>query len=93
MMPPAALVGPGSGVAVPDAVNGHIAESWFGAADLDILAFAFVPLQSDTGKTADGIRHIILEAVAEDLRAGGGFHLEEAFIDGSFAPAKKGVWA
>ena len=40
-----------------------------------------------------GVMRGILEAVAEDLRAGGGFHLEEAFIDGSFAPAKKGVWA
>jgi hypothetical protein len=34
----------------------------------------------------------ILEAVAEELRLRGGFHLEEAFIDGSFASAKKGAW-
>jgi len=40
-----------------------------------------------------GVMRGILEAVAEDLRLGGGFHLDEAFIDGSFAPAKKGVWA
>jgi hypothetical protein len=32
----------------------------------------------------------VLEALAEDLRSRGGFDLEEAFIDGSFAPAKKG---
>jgi hypothetical protein len=35
----------------------------------------------------------ILEAVAEELRLCGGFNLEEAFIDGSFAPAKKGAKA
>ena len=35
----------------------------------------------------------VLEAVAEDLRLRGRFNLEEAFIDGSFAPAKKGVSA
>ena len=40
-----------------------------------------------------GVMRGILEAVAEDLRLRGGFHLDEAFIDGSFAPAKKGVWA
>lgn len=40
-----------------------------------------------------GVMRGILEAVAEDLRLGGGFNLEEAFIDGSFAPAKKGVQA
>ena len=38
-----------------------------------------------------GIMRGVLEAVAEDLRLRRGFHLEEAFIDGSFAPAKKGV--
>jgi hypothetical protein len=37
----------------------------------------------------------VLEALAEDLPIRRGFDLEEAFIDGSFAPAKKGVsaWA
>jgi hypothetical protein len=35
----------------------------------------------------------VLQAVAEDLLLRGGFRLEEAFIDGSFAPAKKGVKA
>jgi hypothetical protein len=36
----------------------------------------------------------VLEALAEDLRSRGGFDLEEAFIDGTFASAKKGapVW-
>jgi hypothetical protein len=33
----------------------------------------------------------VLEALAEDLRSRGGFDLEEAFIDGTFASAKKGV--
>src|SRR5258705_11279086 len=39
-----------------------------------------------------GIMRGILEAVAvaEELRLRGGFHLEEAFTDGSFATAKKG---
>jgi hypothetical protein len=32
----------------------------------------------------------VLEALAEDLCSRGGFDLEEDFIDGSFAPAKKG---
>ena len=36
-----------------------------------------------------GIMRGVLEALAEDLRSRGGFDLEEAFIDGSFAPAKK----
>ena len=42
-----------------------------------------------------GIMRGVLEALAEDLRSRGGFDLEEAFIDGSFAPAKKGApaWA
>jgi len=40
-----------------------------------------------------GVMRGILEAVAEDLRLRGGFHLEEAFIDGSFVPAKKGAKA
>jgi hypothetical protein len=35
----------------------------------------------------------VLEALAEDLRSRGGFDLEEAFIDGSFASVKKGVLA
>ena len=42
-----------------------------------------------------GVMRGVLEALAEDLRLRGGFHLHEAFIDGSFAPAKRGalVWA
>ena len=40
-----------------------------------------------------GVMRGILEALAEELRVSGGFHLEEAFIDGSFAPAKKGARA
>src|SRR5215471_10628676 len=42
-----------------------------------------------------GVMRGVLEALAEDLRSRGGFDLEEAFIDGSFAPAKKGgpAWA
>src|SRR5262245_52013472 len=42
-----------------------------------------------------GIMRGMLEAVAEDLRSRGGFDLEESFIDGSFAPAKKAAraWA
>ena len=34
----------------------------------------------------------ILEALAENLRAQGGFDLSEAFIDASFASAKGGPW-
>jgi hypothetical protein len=33
----------------------------------------------------------ILEALALDLKARGGLDVTEAFIDGSFAPAKKGA--
>ena len=42
-----------------------------------------------------GVMRGVLDALAEDLRSRGGFDLEEAFIDGSFAPAKKGApaWA
>ena len=42
-----------------------------------------------------GVMRGVLEALAEDLRSRGGFDLEEAFIDGSFAAAKKGApaWA
>ena len=36
-----------------------------------------------------GVMRGILEALADDLRACAGFHLHEAFIDGSFAPAKR----
>jgi hypothetical protein len=32
------------------------------------------------------------EALAEDLDLRGEFHRREAFIDGSFAPAKRGPW-
>jgi hypothetical protein len=35
----------------------------------------------------------VLEALAEDLRVRGGFDLQEAFIDGTFAPAKRGALA
>lgn len=34
----------------------------------------------------------ILTALAEDLRDRGGIDLSEGFIDGTFAPAKKGRW-
>ena len=38
-----------------------------------------------------GIMRGVLEALAEDLRMRGRLDVREAFIDGSFAPAKKGV--
>jgi transposase len=37
-----------------------------------------------------GIMRGVLEALAEDLRIKGRLDVSEAFIDGSFAPAKKG---
>src|SRR6266849_1775294 len=37
-----------------------------------------------------GIMRGVLEALAEDLRIQGRLDLREVFIDGSFAPAKKG---
>ena len=37
-----------------------------------------------------GIMRGVLEALAEDLRIQGRLDVREAFIDGSFAPAKKG---
>lgn len=42
-----------------------------------------------------GVFAQILTALAEDLRDRGGIDLSEGFIDGTFAPAKKGalVWA
>src|SRR6516164_588011 len=40
-----------------------------------------------------GVMRGVLEALAEDLHFRGGFHLHEAFIDGSFAPAKRGALA
>ncbi|MEW5773064.1 MAG: IS5 family transposase [Thermodesulfobacteriota bacterium] len=39
----------------------------------------------------DGVFDRILIALAEDLRERGGIDLREAFIDGTFAPAKKGA--
>lgn len=41
----------------------------------------------------EGLFDEILMALAEDLRERGGIDLREAFIDGSFAPAKKGALA
>ena len=38
-----------------------------------------------------GILKGVLEALAEDLHAQGRLDVREAFIDGSFAPAKKGL--
>ena len=45
--------------------------------------------------TESGVFAKILTALAEDLRDRGGIDLSEGFIDGTFAPAKKGgmVWA
>ena len=37
-----------------------------------------------------GIMRCVLEALAEDLQIRGWLDMREAFIDGSFAPAKKG---
>lgn len=43
----------------------------------------------------DGVFERLLAALAEDLRDRGSIDLREAFIDGTFAPAKKGAmpWA
>ncbi len=45
--------------------------------------------------TASGVFARILTALAEDLEERGGIDLAEGFIDGPFAPAKKGAmpWA
>ena len=40
-----------------------------------------------------GVFDKILTALAEDLRDRGGIDLSEGFIDGTFAPAKKGALA
>jgi hypothetical protein len=40
-----------------------------------------------------GVMRGVLEALAEDLHVRGRLHLDEAFIDGSFAPAKWGAQA
>ena len=41
----------------------------------------------------DGTMEEALRVIAEDLRERGGIDLQEAFIDGSFSSAKKGVFA
>jgi len=38
-----------------------------------------------------GVMRGVVEALAEDLRVRGGFDLREAFIDGTFSPAKRGA--
>src|ERR1051326_3003431 len=38
----------------------------------------------------EGVIRAVLQGLAEDLHKRGGFDLSECFIDGSFAPAKKG---
>ena len=38
-----------------------------------------------------GVMRRVLERLAEDLRLRGGFDLREAFIDATFAPAKRGA--
>ena len=38
-----------------------------------------------------GVMKEVVEALALDLRARGALDVREAFIDGSFAPAKKGA--
>jgi hypothetical protein len=45
--------------------------------------------------TDSGVFAKILTALAQDLKERGGIDLSEGFIDGTFAPAKKGatVWA
>lgn len=40
---------------------------------------------------ADGTYERVLEALARDLQERGGLDLSEAFIDGTFSPAKKGA--
>ncbi len=40
---------------------------------------------------SSGVMRGVLEALAEDVRVRGGFDLREAFIDGTFAPAKRGA--
>ena len=40
-----------------------------------------------------GALRTVLEVLAQDLYERGGIKLDECFIDGSFAPAKKGAWA
>jgi hypothetical protein len=41
--------------------------------------------------TASGVFDEILTTLAEDLRDRGGIDLSEGFIDGTFAPAKRGA--
>jgi transposase len=39
----------------------------------------------------DGVLEKVVKALAKDLKDRGGIDLEECFVDGSFAPAKKGA--
>ena len=58
----------------------------------EIGLFPHLTVEDNVGS---GFGGAVLEALAENLHSRGGFDLDEAFIDGSFAPAKKGAsaWA
>ena len=56
------------------AVDGDIAEARLRAADLDVLAFAFVALEGNAGHAADGIGNISIRQAGDDFA---GEHLHD----------------
>jgi len=81
-----------------DVLNGILYMLRSGAAWAD-LSERYPPYQTCHRRfqqwVRSGVMRGVLEALAEDLRRGGGFDREEAFIDGSFAAAKRAApgWA
>ena len=63
------------------AINGRVAEAWFRAANLHVLAFAFIALQRDAGQPANGIGDVGIRQARDDF---GGQHLHDV-VSGAFA--------
>ncbi len=49
------------------AVHGHVAQTWFGAANLHVLAFALVALQRHVVEPAERIRNVGIRQAGNDL--------------------------
>ncbi len=62
-----------------DAIDRHVAQARFGAADLDVFAFAFVALQRNAGQAADGVGDIRIREAGDDSF---GQHLHDVFGGG-----------
>ncbi len=51
-----------------DAIDRQVAEAWLGAANLDVLAFAFVALECDAWQPPDRIGDVRVRQARDDLR-------------------------